>query len=62
MNITMNGKYDKNIKKWKKNEQKDETQRDKEQTIATLPIHDNVILVREGEKNDGEEHFSRVPL
>lgn len=38
-----------------KNKQKDETQRDKEKTDATLPIHDNVVLVREGGENDGEE-------
>ena len=32
-----------------------EEQKDEEHTNATLPIHDNVVLVREGSENDGEE-------
>ena len=35
-------------------EQNHEKQREKKQTKATLPTHDNVVLVHEGEKN-GEE-------
>ena len=42
-------------KKMKKNKQKDENQRDDEQTNTILQIHDNVILVREAKKNDGKE-------
>ena len=30
-------------------------QRDEEHTNATLPIHDNVVLVHEGSEKDGEE-------
>ena len=51
----MNGKWNKYKRKYNVRRQKKEKPRDEKPTNATLPIHDNVVIVCDGKKNDGKK-------